>query len=159
MVARKIDTANGRKCTGCKALKPRNAFHNSKTSAGGIDSRCKKCRYEMRRTWAKKNPAKIAEQNKRWRKNDPSRARDHHLKTNYGAPLGTYDKLFHEQRGRCAICLSNKPSGKGTFHLDHSHSTGKIRGLLCHHCNCALGHLSEDLTLFRNAVSYLARHS
>lgn len=46
------------------------------------------------------------------------------------------------------------PSGK-RLAVDHNHATGKVRGLLCHHCNAALGHLMDDADLIVKAAEYV----
>jgi hypothetical protein len=39
--------------------------------------------------------------------------------------------------------------------VDHCHTTGAIRGLLCHNCNRALGLLKDDINVIKNAINYL----
>lgn len=51
------------------------------------------------------------------------------LKSAYGLTLGDYDKMLSEQSGVCAVCAS-PPSGR-PLHVDHDHTDGRIRGLLC----------------------------
>lgn len=48
-----------------------------------------------------------------------------------------------------------------TYHLfvDHNHSTGNVRGLLCSPCNAFIGHLKDDVTLIQNAIDYLNKDS
>ena len=81
------------------------------------------------------------------------------LKCSYGITQLEYDQLFEKQNGLCAIW--GKPetcSHKGILdHLsvDHVHTTGKIRGLLCHNCNIALGNFKEDFSILENAIVYL----
>jgi len=61
------------------------------------------------------------------------------------------------QEGACAICKVTAPGGQGTFHVDHDHKTGAIRGLLCHHCNTALGKFKDSPILLETAIAYLAK--
>jgi hypothetical protein len=51
---------------------------------------------------------------------------------------------------QCAICNT-----EGKLVVDHDHGTGKIRGMLCHHCNRGLGHFRDDPALLDFAVQYL----
>jgi len=55
-------------------------------------------------------------------------------------------------RGRCDICHA-----QGKLHVDHCHTSGIIRGLLCNSCNLGIGHLKDDITVLRSATNYLRR--
>ena len=61
--------------------------------------------------------------------------------------------LLERQRGLCAIC---KKIPDRALCVDHCHSTGKVRGLLCHKCNMGLGLYSEDLEIMLAAMTYVA---
>ena len=68
--------------------------------------------------------------------------------------------MFEEQGGRCAICSTEEPGGNGNhFSVDHNHKTGKVRALLCNHCNTGLGKFQDDPDLLRIAQLYLLNHS
>ena len=66
-----------------------------------------------------------------------------------------FDALLDSQGGRCAICRTETAGGKGGWHVDHDHATGRIRGLLCHGCNIALGYFRDDPDRLRAAMAYL----
>ena len=60
------------------------------------------------------------------------------------------------QNGCCAICKGEEPSDfKGRLSIDHDHSSGKIRGLLCMKCNSGLGMFNDDEDILLNAIKYL----
>lgn len=80
---------------------------------------------------------------------------DKQLKSRYGIGIKVYRRLLHQQMGRCAIC-TGLPDNKGLL-VDHDHSTGDVRGLLCRPCNSGIGMLGDDLARLRSAVSYLER--
>lgn len=66
--------------------------------------------------------------------------RDTFLKHTYGIRLADYLQLLKNQDNCCAICKSKSSGGKKKyFSVDHNHQTGKVRGLLCCHCNTLLG--------------------
>jgi hypothetical protein len=69
-------------------------------------------------------------------------ARDYALRRYYGMSADEWVLLFAKQGERCAMCRSDVPRG-GKWCVDHCHSTGKIRGILCHQCNVAIGMLGE----------------
>ena len=78
------------------------------------------------------------------------------LKRRYGITLAEYDQMFEDQNGKCAICGTTEPGGRnGRFHVDHNHVTGVVRGLLCHHCNTALGKFGDDEATLQRAIDYL----
>ena len=85
--------------------------------------------------------------------------RAQNLKRLYGITLQDYDNMLASQGGGCAICGSKSPGKRFRhFHVDHSHATGKIRGLLCAACNAGIGHLKDSLDLLERAMRYLDAH-
>lgn len=72
----------------------------------------------------------------------------------HSLPRGSYQKLFDEQGGVCAICGSPPPAGQ-PLHLDHDHTTRQVRGLLCHSCNKGLGCFQDDIMRMAKAMRYL----
>ncbi|WP_433731003.1 endonuclease VII domain-containing protein [Actinoplanes sp. CA-051413] len=75
----------------------------------------------------------------------------------YGLTAEQYEALVDAQGDRCAICRTGDPGGKGGWHVDHCHETGVVRGLLCHHCNIAIGYFKDDPLLIRLGIEYLGR--
>ncbi len=74
-----------------------------------------------------------------------------------------YDVLFKKQDGKCAICgapetIKDGRNGKcKKLALDHCHSSGKLRGLLCTGCNTGLGCFADDRHRLRAAITYLEK--
>ncbi len=84
-------------------------------------------------------------------------SRRSHLKK-YGLTLEEHDRLLEEQGGVCAICKGPSVGRRGQwFDVDHDHSTGEVRGLLCTNCNRALAALKDRPELLREAALYLER--
>ena len=78
------------------------------------------------------------------------------LARKYGLTLEEYEHLFKRQKGLCAICGTDKPGGRFTIlHVDHCHTTGKVRGLLCNSCNRMVGQGRDDPRIFIAAARYL----
>lgn len=69
---------------------------------------------------------------------------------NYGIESSTYDKMLKEQSAKCLICDEIK-----RLVIDHCHTSGKVRGLLCSNCNSGLGLLGDNITNLKRAVLYL----
>lgn len=72
-------------------------------------------------------------------------------KHKYGVTPEEMQELRDRQDGKCAICQEPLVKEK----LDHCHATGKVRGLLCHGCNVALGLLRDDPTMMARAIYYV----
>ncbi len=68
----------------------------------------------------------------------------------YGVSTQKYKALVEHHQGRCGICNGEKP-----LVIDHNHSTGKIRGLLCNDCNTGIGLLGDSVENLRAAEGYL----
>lgn len=68
----------------------------------------------------------------------------------YGLTREEYDAL----EWRCAICGTIE----GKLFIDHDHNTGKVRDVLCHFCNSALGMLKEDVSVMANMIRYVEGH-
>jgi hypothetical protein len=67
------------------------------------------------------------------------------------------EQVLRNHDGHCAICGTDQPLGRfGTWGIDHDHATGKIRGVLCHHCNVGLGHFKDDVHLLQRALEYVS---
>jgi len=63
----------------------------------------------------------------------------------HGVPRGTYVALWERQRGKCLCCGDRlQDATRRAPHIDHCHQTGRIRGMLCHYCNTALGMVRES---------------
>lgn len=124
---------------------------------------------EYHRAYRQENKVKIAaRESAHYVKNKPmisAYKKDYYLKNKaanwasalrkYGMTPAGYDDLLCQQNGRCAICQTVDPKGKGRFHIDHCHETGKNRGLLCHSCNIGLGHFRDSPIFLHSAAQYL----
>ena len=86
--------------------------------------------------------------------NKSRRARDAAYRRAYGISLADYERLYQNQRGRCAICGKRHPQ----LLVDHDHARGYVRGLLCHSCNWGLGHFFDLPKLLEKAIRYLKEH-
>lgn len=79
----------------------------------------------------------------------------------YGLTHQEFRALIGRQRGCCPGCLRDLltlPEKKG-FHVDHCHTTGKVRGLLCGQCNISLGQAKDNPAVLRRLAGYLDFHA
>jgi hypothetical protein len=78
------------------------------------------------------------------------------LKGRYDTTVDDYNDMCRYQHNRCAICGTIQPgSGLRHWHVDHSHLTNVIRGLLCDRCNLLLGYANDDPNVLFAAANYL----
>lgn len=74
----------------------------------------------------------------------------------YGINQQDYENLLRTQNYACAICQTKEPRGRhNKFHIDHDHTTNKVRGLLCDKCNRGLGFFNDDKDLLEKAAEYI----
>jgi len=118
-----------KQCNKCKAFKPVSCFYKNHYNNDGLHNRCSDCHKQYYRAWQKSSHGK-ANQRARTRKNV------------YGISHQQMTQMLAEQANGCAIC--EERIDEASLHIDHDHQTGKIRGLLCHNCNRALGGLRDD---------------
>ena len=135
---------------------------------------CKQCNLDEKRQRYLADPALAKARVKRWQQANPERLnayrrtrrrepevkrreRAGHLMRKFGMTLEQYDAMLEAQGGGCAIC-SRAPK-EIALHVDHDHSTGRVRSLLCFRCNNALADFQEDAALLDKAISYLSAHT
>lgn len=116
-----------------------------------------------RARWAEDYRAKHSKEHreydkKRYREN-PHRLRKGNLKRKYGLTLSQYDDMFNKQNGCCAGCNKPQSEFKKMLSVDHRHSDGKIRGLLCERCNPVLGYVGESIPTLERLIQYLKDHN
>ena len=134
-------------CAACRETKDATAFGIDRALPRGRKYSCRECVNAKRR-------GGYHVENRRY-----------YLKSRYGLTVEEFEDLYDRQGGRCAICnrVPIKRSGGGRaresigLFVDHDHTTGVVRGLLCHQCNVAIGHFREDPALLRQAILYLDR--
>ncbi len=153
-----------KKCTGrCQNTLNESCFYQKVYKSGyvGLRSICKTCAQEARDEWRKASP-KDNDRNKAYNKTNAARIRGMKLRKYWPGVTWEQALLNHKafldaQGARCAICSRPGHPTKG-LHVDHCHTTGKVRGLLCYNCNNAIGRLKDDTRILLEAVAYITRH-
>lgn len=179
--------ADTKRCTRCDKTKPVDEFGKNSWALDDRQYWCKACMAEHRREkykdpvererqrkrarewnaanserykanvkkWRAENPERRRELQKRWRDANPERARylrrRSWIKRKYGLTVEVYDEMI---AGGCAICGSTT-----RVHMDHNHTTGKVRAALCENCNRGLGLFAENPERLRAGATYLEHHS
>jgi len=116
-----------KRCTSCKKLLPNNEEYFYKLNKGkdcANRALCIECHAEYQRNYK--------------------------LVKKYGITVDDYERMYKEQGGKCAICEEKYDS----LVVDHCHTTGKVRSLLCNNCNSGFGYFKEDSKRLNNAIKY-----
>ena len=79
---------------------------------------------------------------------------DYYFRT-YKLRHGSYAKMLKLQDGKCLICKTEESQLNKKLVVDHCHTTGKVRGLLCSLCNSGLGFFKDNPKILENAITYL----
>ena len=120
------------KCRVCFNTKELNLFPKNNSYKNGRASICKDCQNQKARVYRKQNPeVKLAQK----------------YKTTKNKIVELYSI------GKCFICGLDKD--RRNLCVDHCHTTGKVRGLLCDNCNVGLGRFKDNITLLEKAIKYL----
>ncbi|NUR65141.1 MAG: hypothetical protein HOQ47_05220 [Streptomyces sp.] len=111
---------------------------------GRPQGRCKKCVGKQTGAYQKRNRERASEMQRNWR-----------LINQYGITADDFDRMHTEQNGVCAIC-GRPPQGRWpVLAVDHCHTSGAVRGLLCTPCNQGIGAFRDRPEAIRSAIRYL----
>ena len=160
-----LDSANTQSiclktCSVCGDVLPATLefFNKHVKGKGGLKSYCRVCLSIKRKISRDKNRE---EYNKKEReRRTPYQRYLAMIYTTYSLREEKLRDLMDCQKGCCAICensLVNPEWKKSDMHIDHEHSTGKVRGLLCGPCNWLVGMCKEDVDVLDKARRYLIR--
>lgn len=150
-----------KRCGRCGVVKAVSLFYrkNTKTARGWAwDSHCIECRRGYCRKYGADNREKRNARMRDWRKSNPDAARKNDrsgkLRYKYGLSVDDVERMRSEQGGRCAICK------KKTIRLfvDHCHTRGHVRALLCQTCNTFLGWYEKKADKIIEFQAYISAH-
>lgn len=165
-------------CTWCHEDKPRCEYHANRSRKDGLAAYCKACcsvrqvEYRARVKLDSDKMARRREANRVWRASPKGRAtsrayrlsetgraveRASKRKAKYGLTPEEFEVMRLLQNNRCATC-SDEFDPKH-INVDHCHITGRVRGLLCMHCNRGLGAVRDRVETLEAMIRYLQEHS
>ncbi len=121
-------------CTKCNQTKPFEEFSQSKNEKQAVQYHCKDC-------------------NKVYREQKKDQVKNYQLKRKFGISFEEYHKMLAAQKGVCKIC--GQVENYKLLAVDHCHTTGHIRGLLCGSCNRGIGYFRDSQDLLLKAIEYL----
>lgn len=143
-------------CSRCKTPKVLNEFPVNRSAPDGRYTQCKTCISIRNAARREESPGEAKRYSRRHRKKFPDlsirQRRESRLRKAYGLEPEDFERLRLDQQNRCAIC---KKSFSKVPNVDHCHTTGKVRGLLCRDCNIGIGLLNDSAKLLRAAARYL----
>lgn len=128
-----------KECLTCKQILPIDRFDRLYTDKPWYQSSCKKCRYE---NLEKPKRGKVFYRRK-------------NLREKYGLTEESYEVLLVSQGSKCKICGAPANLFVKPLYIDHCHTTGKVRGLLCSQCNTGLGMFKDNIETLQLAIEYL----
>jgi len=135
-------------CSACRAELPLSGFGRNRAQKDGLANQCKKCLQASRTKSFKKDPRRF----RRLQLNSYRRYK-------YGISVAEYDSMVAEVNGQCPICGSPPKPPFTCLAVDHCHASGRVRGVLCHGCNTALGQVQDDPAILRALADYVEAHN
>jgi len=153
----------GKICSDCGYLKCVYAFSirtGKGHKPGARRANCKQCNCDIQKRVYAQNPEYYREKARLRRRNQPEHIRTidraNHYRYTYGLTLVEANQILARQGGVCAICRTTEFMGPGKRPcIDHDHTTGKVRGILCQRCNTALGLFNDDIERLEAALKYV----
>lgn len=152
-------------CGRCNQTKAPGDFYKDKSRPDRLLSPCKSCKaatakkvgadgLNKQQRCQKKVGADGLNPSQRYHKKNSDKVRDNKRRKKYGLTPEIFNRILFEQGNTCAIC--RLPDRK--WNVDHDHTTGKVRAILCNCCNRALGYFKDSTKIVTAAAEYLARH-
>jgi hypothetical protein len=117
----------------------------------------KKKLLEYRKNFYNENKEIAIQRSKTWAENNKRRRKHNVLMSTHKISIDDYERMLVEQDYKCYCCSVEHSSLKKGLFVDHCHTTGKVRGLLCNSCNSALGYAKDNITVLANMIKYLER--
>ena len=142
---------NKKPCSVCKQVLPLEDFYPHRRMKLGRQPSCKKCARE----WHHKRPDYVRKKNAEWKSKNPDYALNRYRLVKYGVTPEDISILRSKQDGKCAGCGLELSLVKEC--VDHCHSSGKVRGLLCNSCNLILGYADDRVEILNSLICYIEK--
>jgi hypothetical protein len=143
--------SEAKECSLCRTVKPTSEFNRDRQRSDGLRPQCRSCHNAVKRdtyVYDDKLKARLQKHVKNGNKYY------WHLRR-YGIGEAEYLTMLVLQDCFCGICGRDFAEYHGRLCVDHDHSTGVVRGLLCLNCNAGIGQLQDDVAIVEQAVTYL----
>ena len=139
-------------CTKCNTEKELTEFYGQLTR-GTLRASCKSCEKQRRKTYYQQHRSEEQEKSRNYNRKNRKYHRNKSLQYKYGIDDIKYTTMWNHQKGKCLVC--NEPEQDKALAVDHCHTTGNVRGLLCSNCNTGLGQFQDNPELLYKAAEYL----
>ena len=170
-------------CSSCVEYKPTLCFHKAKKEKDGFQYHCIDCskKYHANRyveqkekirsqieEYRSKNKDRVEQAQALWKAKNPEKVRQYQRVTNlkkFGLSNESYNSMVEQQKNLCAICkkpetfVHSRTKEIARLAVDHCHTTGRTRKLLCKNCNTGLGSFKDDPSILMSAAQYLKDHN
>lgn len=153
-------------CKGCEQELDVACFGKDRNTPTGFTYKCKECRNRKTREYSrahghyKQRNSRHADYRRNYyaRPDVSRRVKNQQLQKTFGITIEQFDQLLAAQNGVCAICRQpERAKYNKNLAVDHCHDHGTIRGLLCSHCNRALGLFDDDFGRLLAAAYYILK--
>lgn len=150
-----ITSTTTKRCTECKLELDVSKFYKRTVSYDGKDNKCKDCKAKYIKAKGYRKSEKTKAKIRNWYKENKTLAREIAMKRKYGVTYEEYQSQITKQGGKCPLCFGELIGAWREPPIDHCHTTGKVRGVLCHGCNTSLHKLEKDISWADRAKAYI----
>lgn len=160
LVTRKRDGKERRECRTCHRMMAMKRYWRDRAKGIKVpDLHTKEAKKRARLAYREKHRDKMNAKRRARRAANPEKEKAGRLRRSHNMTLQEYELLLQVQNFKCLICGSSHGDwGRKYLVVDHCHTTGRIRGLLCHPCNSMLGHGRDNPEFLRKGAAYLENH-
>lgn len=130
-------------CRVCEQDKTADAFYKHSSTKDKLRSECIECWNKSSLDYYIDNKERVV-----------SKRKAYHFKKNYGLSIEDLEQMKQDQDYKCKICDEEK-----ALVVDHDHSSGHVRNLLCSDCNLGLSHIENNPGWAEKAIAYLDKHN
>lgn len=142
-------------CNKCKQNKLLKFFSKRKRSKDGLNTWCKSCVVANNSKNYHKDIEKSRLKSRQWDANNKDYIFEKELKHKFNITIVEYNEMLAKQNHRCFLCERHRSELPIRLSVDHCHTTGKIRGLLCGNCNRGLGCFKDNSNVLLKAAKYV----
>jgi len=145
-------------CKRCNTEREFKDFRKAPQNKDGLQSYCKFCQNKLKTEWSIKNREKVREYAAKVYREDPRKAKGKAIQKffkglSWQQAMEVFEEMLKVQEYSCKICKVHQ--SKKVLHVDHCHSRGVVRGLLCAECNITLGRIKESIPTLESMIKFI----